>query len=72
MVSFGDFPLATTLAPAITCVNQDPHGIGVTATERVLVHLDARDHERPDEPPRELIVETELIPRGSGELAVPA
>ena len=72
MVSFGDFPLATTLAPAITCVNQDPHGIGVAATERVLVHLDARDHERLDEPPRELVVETELIPRGSGELAVPA
>ena len=47
MISFGDFPMAGTLSPAITCVNQDPHGIGVAATERVLVHLDARDRERP-------------------------
>ncbi|WP_187271803.1 LacI family DNA-binding transcriptional regulator [Aeromicrobium terrae] len=68
MISFGDFPMATTLTPAITCVNQDPHGIGVAATERVIAHLDAREHDRPDEHPLEIIVDTELVARGSGEL----
>lgn len=70
LVSFGDFPLAGTLRPGVTYVNQDPAGIGAAAMERVLRRLDARRHDR-IEAPREILLDAELIQRGSGELEVP-
>lgn len=72
MISFGDFPLAKTLRPAITCVNQDPVGIGYAATDLALAHLESRDAGEPDADPQQLIVATDLIPRGSGEITMPA
>ena len=64
LVSFGDFPLARTLRPGVTVVNQDPHRIGITATERLLAMLEGSSTGKG----AELIVRTELIERGSGEL----
>lgn len=66
-ISFGDFPLSTTLRPAVTYVNQDPVGIGVAAMERVLSRLD--DNE---EPAQNVIVQAHLVARGSGEIEVTA
>lgn len=65
-ISFGDFPLSTTLRPAITYVNQDPVGIGIAAMERVLARLADND-----EPAQDVIVRTNLVARGSGEIEVP-
>lgn len=65
MVGFGDFPLAGTLRPGVTVVDQDPHRIGVTATERLIARVDGSV----TGPGEELIVPTELLTRGSGELA---
>ena len=64
LVSFGDFTLARTLRPGVTVVDQDPHRIGTTATERLLGRLDGTAAGAAEE----LIVHTELIERGSGEL----
>lgn len=62
-VSFGDFPLAQTLSPAVTYVDQDPVAIGNAAMHRVLLHL-------ADAGPtaESVFVPTRLVPRGSGEL----
>ncbi len=64
-VSFGDFPLATTLRPGVTVVDQNPAAIGVTAMELVMAHLDGRASKA-----RDVIVAAELVPRGSGEIEV--
>lgn len=64
LVSFGDFPRARTLRPGVTVVDHDPHRIGIAATERLLALLDGAG----GGPGEELIVRTELVERGSGEL----
>ena len=63
-VSFGDFPLAQTLSPAVTYVDQDPAAIGAAAMRRVLVHLEHGVDDIAD-----IFVPARLVPRGSGELA---
>lgn len=63
-VSFGDFPLAQTLSPAVTYVDQDPAAIGAAAMRRVLVHLEQGVDDISD-----IFVPSRLVPRGSGELA---
>jgi LacI family transcriptional regulator len=64
LVSFGDFPTASLLRPAVTVVNQDPAHMGHAAAERLLLRL--------DHPGRRLrrstVLPTTLLPRGSGEL----
>jgi LacI family transcriptional regulator len=69
MVSFGDFPLAATLDPGITCVDQDPRLIGEVATAHVLARLGLDGDQRPDGSER-VVVPTRLIERGSGEIEV--
>jgi len=63
LISFGDFSLAGVFEPGVTCIDQDPYRIGNAAIER-LTHL----MESPETPPEEVLVETELLERGSGEL----
>ncbi|WP_326692055.1 LacI family transcriptional regulator [Streptomyces sp. NBC_01795] len=63
VVSFGDFPMASTLVPGITVLEQDPERIGRVAAERLLERM-----ETPDLPVHRTVVAAELIPRGSGEL----
>ena len=38
-VGFGDFPMADTLTPAVTVIDQDPRRIGALAAERVFARL---------------------------------
>jgi LacI family transcriptional regulator len=63
LISFGDFSLAGALKPGVTCIDQDPHRIGNAAIER-LTHL----MDSPDTTSEEILIETELLERGSGEL----
>jgi len=39
-VGFGDFPMADTLTPSVTVVDQDPRRIGALAAERVFARLE--------------------------------
>ena len=63
LISFGDFSLAGVFEPGVTCIDQDPYRIGNAAIER-LTHL----MESPETTPEEVLIETELLERGSGEL----
>lgn len=64
LVSFGDFPTASLLQPAITVMNQDPAHIGNVAAQRLLIRI-----ERPQRRlRRDTVLAVNLLPRGSGEL----
>ena len=65
-VGFDDIPLADLLDPALTVVRQDPRRMGRLAAERLFRRL-----EGPLAPER-LVVPTELVVRGSGEIPPPA
>jgi LacI family transcriptional regulator len=41
IVSFGDFPMADMLTPAVTVIDQDPAAIGTLAAERVFARIGA-------------------------------
>jgi LacI family transcriptional regulator len=69
-LSFGDFPLARTLTPGVTVVDQNPTAIGFTAMDRVMMRLGAGA--QADGEAADIMVDADLIERGSGELAVPA
>ncbi|MDP9219150.1 MAG: substrate-binding domain-containing protein [Actinomycetota bacterium] len=64
LVSFGDFPTASLLQPAVTVMNQDPVHLGQAAAERLLMRLD-HPHRRLR---RNTILPVSLVARGSGEL----
>ena len=66
LVGFDDFELADLLEPGVTVVAQDPVRMGRLAAERVFARL-AGDTSAG----KEFIVPTELIERGSGEIAAP-
>lgn len=61
LISFGDFPLASALQPALTVVDQDPEAIGRLAINRLF--------ERIDHPTRRLkrriVLPVSLVPRAS-------
>jgi len=63
LVGFDDFTLADLLDPPVTVVAQDPEAIGRMAAELLLERIlgDSR-------PPRQIVVPTRLVVRGSGEL----
>jgi LacI family transcriptional regulator len=63
MVSFGDFPLAGALSPALTVIDQDPHHLGIVAADRLFARLDTPGRRLP----RRNVLPLQLIPRGSGE-----
>jgi LacI family transcriptional regulator len=64
LVGFDDVPLAAAVDPGITVVAQQPVTLGRRAAELLFARLDGYDG-----PSRTVIVPTELIPRGSGELS---
>jgi LacI family transcriptional regulator len=64
LVGFDDFPLADLLEPAVTVVAQNPGLIGTLAAEALFRRLDGDDG-----PAATQVVPTELIVRGSGEIA---
>ena len=63
LVSFGDFPMADSLRPAVTVVDHPGHEVGRVAAARLLARLG-----QPDLPVERIQVPTRLIERGSGEL----
>ena len=63
LVSFGDFPMADSLRPAVTVVDHPGHEVGRVAAERLLARLEA-----PGLPVERIQVPARIIERGSGEL----
>jgi LacI family transcriptional regulator len=62
LVGFDDFELADLLKPAVTVVRTHPERLAAVAVERAFARL-----EGDQQPSRRLVVDTELIVRGSGE-----
>ena len=61
LVSFGDFPLAGSLHPAVSVIDQNPLHLGRAAAERALRRID-----QPDCPlPRRTVFDVSLIRRAS-------
>jgi LacI family transcriptional regulator len=65
LVGFDDIELADLLG--ITVIAQDAAALGRTAAERLFRRLDGID-----EAPAQVVLETRLIPRGSGEIPAPS
>jgi LacI family transcriptional regulator len=63
LVGFDDILLADLLDPRVSVIAQDPAILGRTAAELLFARLDGDRT-----PPRHVVVPTQLIPRGSGEL----
>lgn len=63
LVGFDDVLLADAVEPALTVVAQHPVALGRHAAECLFARLDGDDG-----PSREIVVPTQLIERGSGEL----
>jgi len=63
LVGFDDFLLANLLDPPVSVVAQDAAALGRTAAELLFARLDGDRS-----PPRNVVVSTRLIPRGSGEI----
>lgn len=66
-VGFDDLPLADVLDPGLTVVRQQPRTMGRQAAERLFARLAGST-----EGPEHLVVPTELVCRGSGEIGCPA
>jgi LacI family transcriptional regulator len=65
LVGFDDFELAELLAVPTTVVRHDPERMGAEAAELAFGRLDGDGG-----PPRRVVVPTELVARGSGEVPV--
>lgn len=63
MVGFDDFPMANAVTPPTTVVSQDPYSVGREAVE-LLLHRIAGESDTPGQ----IVLPTNLICRGSGEL----
>jgi LacI family transcriptional regulator len=63
LVAFDDFELAALLSPPVTVVAYDPVDLGRRAARLICERLDGDDG-----PPRQIVVPTEVVPRGSGEV----
>ncbi len=66
LVGFDDFLLADLLDPGVTVIAQDPGRMGAVAAHTLFERLDGNV-----EPTRRHLVATELVERGSGEIAPP-
>ena len=64
-VAFDDFKTADSLVPPVTVVRQDPTLIARSAAELLFERLGGDEA-----PPKRVVVPTELVARGSGELPV--
>ena len=67
LVGFDEFAFAALVKPAVTVVAQDAADLGRRAAELLFARL-AGD----DSPPRDVVLPTRLVPRGSGEIAAPS
>jgi DNA-binding LacI/PurR family transcriptional regulator len=64
LIGFDEFALADKLTPAVTVVAQDPAAIGATAAQLLFARI-AGDTSSP----RDVVLLTRLVARGSGEIA---
>jgi LacI family transcriptional regulator len=64
LVGFDDVELADLLEPAVTVIAQDPAAIGRAAADILFRRLDGDDS-----PPRHVVIDVELVVRGSGEIS---
>jgi LacI family transcriptional regulator len=64
LVGFDDIVLADMVDPGLTVVAQDPVALGVAAAGILFSRLDGDAS-----PPRHVVIDVELIARGSGEIA---
>ena len=64
LVGFDDFLLADLLDPAVTVIAQDPGQMGTVAAQTLFERLEGNVA-----PTRRHLVPTELVERGSGEIA---
>lgn len=62
LVGFDDFDFAPLLSPPVTVVSYDPVELGRQAARLICERLDGESG-----PPRQIVVPTELVARGSGE-----
>ena len=67
LIGFDDFPLAERVSPAVTVVAQDPIGLGATAATLLFSRIDGDRS-----PARTVVMQTRLVPRGSGEIPGPS
>src|SRR3954471_9370289 len=61
LISFGDFPLAASLRPPLTVVDQDPARVGQVAATRLFERIDRPERRLR----RQLVLPVALVPRGS-------
>lgn len=64
LVGFDEFELADKLTPRVTVVAQDPAAIGATAAQLLFARIGGDTS-----PPRDVVLLTRLVARGSGEIA---
>jgi LacI family transcriptional regulator len=64
LVGFDDFELAASLVPPVTVVRADHEAMGRLGAELLLRRMDGWDGAR-----ERIVLPTEIVPRGSGELA---
>jgi DNA-binding LacI/PurR family transcriptional regulator len=64
LVGFDEFPLADKVSPPVTVVAQDPVALGATAAQLLFSRITGDTS-----PPREVVLTTRLVVRGSGEIA---
>jgi DNA-binding LacI/PurR family transcriptional regulator len=64
LVGFDEFPLADKLSPPVTVIAQDPAAIGATAAQLLFARINGDTSS-----PRDVLLLTRLIARGSGEIA---
>lgn len=64
LVGFDEFALADKLTPRVTVVAQDPAAIGATAAQLLFARIGGDTS-----PPRDVVLLTRLVARGSGEIA---
>ena len=64
LVGFDDFELAASLVPPVTVVRADREAMGRLGAELLLRRMDGWDGD-----PQRMVLPTEIVPRGSGELA---
>ncbi len=65
VVGFDDVPLSDMLSPPVTVISHDLHRVGRVAADRLFARIGGDAS-----PPRKIIVPTQLIARGSGEIPV--
>ncbi|MBC7725584.1 MAG: LacI family DNA-binding transcriptional regulator [Burkholderiaceae bacterium] len=67
VISFGDFAFASVIRPAVSYIDQDPFHIGNAAIERLITLINEPGTQR-----KRIVLDTNLVARGSGEIRATA